>query len=99
MRRLFDHNPTLGITRWFHGHGDGSFTIETQQDVGAIVEVNKRQFNAHDGKRFGKGFMHHVARIPISLAMHYWLTGDDSEVKKFLRLSDNKAWRTHPGTI
>lgn len=98
MRRVLDRDPVLGITRYFHWH-DGKFTIETVQDVGGIVEANKRQFNSHDGKRFGRGFMHHVGRIPVGLYYQYLRTHDETAVKKFLNLSGNKAWKTHPGSV
>ena len=95
-RRLLDVNPVLGIRRYFHYHDNGKFTIETVQEVGGIVEANKRQFNNAE-KRFGnKQEFHHVARIPLNLAMHYWLTQDDSQVRKFLNDMDNKAWKTKP---
>lgn len=98
-RILFDENPVLGIRRWFHGNDDGSFTIETEQHVGGILEANKAQFNNHDGKRFGKGVFHHVGRIPLSLYYEYLRTHDETAIRKFLNLSDNKAWKTHPARI
>lgn len=96
--RLLDENPILGIKRYFHYLGD-TFVIETRQDVGGIVEANKRQYNSHDGKRFGKGDFHHVGRIPISLYYEWVKNGDETDIRRFLNLSDNRAWKTHPGTI
>jgi hypothetical protein len=93
--RLLDEDPVLGIKRFFHWNGDGTFTIETRQDVGGIVEANKRQFNDAE-KRFGKGDFHHVGRIPLSLTVDYFRDGDESEIRKFLNLSDNSAWKTKP---
>jgi hypothetical protein len=64
--------------------------------VGDIVEANKRQFNAAE-KRFGnKTEFHHVGRIPMNLACHYWLTQDDSQIRKFLNDRDRLAWKTKP---
>jgi len=97
-RRLLDTNPVLGISRYFHYHDNGTFTIETVQDVGGIVEANKRQFNDAE-KRFGPGMWHHVGRIPLNLYYQYIQTGDDSDIKKFLNLSDNKAWLVKPVKI
>ena len=96
-RRLLDRNPLLGITRYFHYHDNGTFTIETVQDVGAIVEANKRQFNNAE-KRFGnKQEFHHVGRIPLSLYYQYITTGDDSDIRKFLNnTGEHGAWRTKP---
>lgn len=91
----FIDDPVLGIRRFFHWNGDGTFTIETRQDVGGIVEANKYQRNNAD-KRFGKGFMHHVGRIPLNLAFDYWLTRDESQIRKFLNDMDNLAWKTKP---
>lgn len=98
-RRLLDRNPVLGITRYFHWQGDGTFTIETVQDVGAIVEANTRQFNAAD-KRFGnKREFHHVGRIPLGLYYRYIQNHDETEIKTFLNLSENKPWLTKPVTL
>lgn len=97
--RLLDYDPILKIKRYFHYQGDGKFTIETVQDVGEIAEMNKRQFNDAE-KRFGnKQEYHHVGRIPLSLYYRYIQTGDESDIKKFLNLSDNRAWKTKPVTL
>lgn len=93
--RLLDENKILGIKRYFHYHGDGKFTIQTVQSVGHILEANKREFN--DGtRRFGNQWMTRVGRVPLSLAMKYWLTRDDSEIRKFLNDPVNAAWKTKP---
>lgn len=95
-RRVLDRDPILGITRYFHYHDNGKFTIETVQDVSGIVEANKRQMNAAD-KRFGnKQMFHHVGRIPLNLYYRYIQTGDDSDIRKFLNLSENAAWKVKP---
>ena len=91
--RLLDENKILGIKRYFHYQGDGKFTIQTVQSVGHIVEANKREFNAGE-KRFGNQWMTKVASIPLNMAMHYWLTRDDSQIRKFLR--EFPAFKTKP---
>lgn len=97
--RLLDENPILGIRRYFHYHGDGKFTIQTVQSVGPIIEANKREFNAGE-KRFGNRWMTRVGRVPLNLALKYWLTKDDSEIRKFLNdTTTNLAWKTKPVKI
>lgn len=94
-RRLIDYNPVLDIARYFHYHGNGKFTIETVQNVSAIVAANKRQMT--DGeKRFGPGMMHHVGRIPLNILYDSLQIGDDSSIRKFLNRSEHRAWKTKP---
>jgi len=50
-KRLFDQNKEQGITRIWHENTDtGDVTIETQQDVTAVIEANKAIYNAVDEK-------------------------------------------------
>lgn len=91
----FIDDPVLGIKRFFHWNDNGTFTIETRQDVGGIVEANKRQFNDAEKSFKGDGF-HHVGRIPLSLYCHYLRTHDTTAIKRFLNLSENAAWKTKP---
>lgn len=76
MRRLLNYDPDTGIYEWFHGHGDGGFSLETYQDpavVQAILERNKREANDRDKMKRGikRGFMR-AACIPVGV-QHKWL--------------------------
>lgn len=105
----FIDNPTLGIRRFIACEGD-DIHIVTQQDVSAIVEDNKRELN--DAENHWRGTMHKVASIPLSVYYGLMERGyvdqagnviDHDEVEKwltkFLNDSDNRAFRTKPGSI
>lgn len=111
--RLFDVDPAAGITRWFHYDDEtDTFTIETVQDVGSLVEDNKRLFNTFDERTPWKGDLHLVARLPLNV--YYDLRSKrlidaemnvldqeelDKYMAKWLNDRDNAAWRTRPGRI
>ena len=62
--RLLDHDPHNGVTQYFHEEADGSFLIETQTDVTALLDANKMAGNAAYG-RWGEWA--HVARLPLTI--------------------------------
>lgn len=64
-RRLLDHDPLTGITEWFVTHADGSWSIETEQNVDAIIESVTHRRNAIDGDRYGE--MAYVGTIPAAM--------------------------------
>lgn len=69
-KRLFSHDPVMGITKyWHYDAGTDTAQIETVQDVSGILEANKIERNAHDGT--WKDGMHKVASIPMTL-YHSW---------------------------
>ncbi len=76
MRRLLDYDPLTGVYEWFHGHGDGGFTIETYQDpavVRAIVDRNKAEQNDRDKMKRGiKNNFLRAACIPVGV-QHKWM--------------------------
>ena len=50
-KRLFSENKDQGIKRIWHENPEtGDVTIETQQDVTAVIEANKAIYNAVDEK-------------------------------------------------
>lgn len=98
--RVLDHMDDLGITETFHGEEDGSFTIETKQDVTALLDLNKREFN--DAPEFGrfKGDMRKVASIPLSVYFDLrkkGITDDPKAMSKWLNDPDNRLFLTTPG--
>lgn len=65
-KRLFSHDSTMGITKWWHYDADTDrATIETVQDAAPLLDANAMERDAHNG-RFGDG-MHKVASIPMTL--------------------------------
>lgn len=101
-KKLFDVNPELGITRtWHYDDEKDEATIQTQQDVTAIIEENKDEFNQVD-ERARWGEWTRVASIPLSLYYQMKAEGkiDDQEyMKRWLNDSNNQFFRTRPGKV
>jgi hypothetical protein len=66
-KRLFSKDEEQGITRYFHFDDEtGQATIQTQQDVTAIIEENKQEYAQVD-ERARWGEWSRVASIPMSI--------------------------------
>jgi len=101
MKRLFSHNPELGITRWFHDDGLGNCTIESVQNVDPLVELNhfaqKEQTKLH---RWGEGKI--VATIPLSIYLKLKAEGKDKDqafMRRWLNDPDNRMYRRFLGKV
>lgn len=103
-RVLFDHDDLTGITEYFHWNPqDESFTIEMVQDVTAIAEHAKRQYNDTDERARWTGDMaNHVGVIPLSILYapeNRHLREDPQAMKDWLNNPDNRIFRTRPGKV
>jgi ribosomal protein L19E len=102
-KRLFSENKDQGIKRIWHENPEtGDVTIQTEQDVTAVIEANKAIYNAQDEKANWKGEWHLVASIPESLYYKMKAEGkiDDQEyMKRWLNSSENQFFRTRPGKV
>ena len=59
MKRILDHDSHTGLTQVYHGNGDGTFTIQTTQDVDPYLSQNAQ---ARSMSQSGwKGEMHVAA--------------------------------------
>ncbi len=97
-----------GTETWFHADGEGNVTIETRQDISALLEANKRLRNEFDGyKDKGDQHFHLYASIP-PVVIEMWRNqyGVDvynpahaDGVKKLLNDPDWRALRTTEGTV
>jgi len=101
MSRIpFLDSPELGIRRYFHwDDSNNTFLIETEQDVGQILDVNKEEFNEAPD-RWGE--WSRVASIPISIYYDLKKKGiadDDAAMKRWLNDPDNRFFRTRPGRV
>ena len=79
--------------------GNGEYVVETQQNVSAIVEANKRQYNDTPNKH---GDLNKVATIPLSVYYELKRKGiadDPKALKKWMNDSDNQVFRTRAGTL
>ena len=85
---------------------DGNYFIETKQDISAILESNKAQFNAID-ERAKWGEWTKIASLPNVVIddlnrqgiMRGFAVVDEKRFRTFLNNPDNRFFRTRPGQI
>lgn len=85
MRRSLGVDSHTGIEQIYHGNNDGTFTIQTHQDVSQYLRQNAQdRSSANSG---WKGDMHQVASIP-PIVWHMWWKelGDDPGARR------NRKW-------
>jgi hypothetical protein len=105
--RILASDPITKAQTIFHGHNDdaGSYTIEETQDVTDLVEQNRAQYNSVDERAGWKGNMHRVASIPLVTFFDLWKKGYfrgnklSKDDKRWLNDSENRFFRTRPGTL
>lgn len=100
-KRLFDVDPLTGSREFFHyDEKNDTYAIETEQNVDALVESNKRLHN--DAPEHWKGEMHRVASIPMNV---YWdlkmrgILDDEKRLRAWLNDPANRYFRTRPGRV
>ena len=99
MKRLFSQDPVTGITKYWHVNDKGEYVVETQQDVSAIAEANKRQYNDTPDRYRD---VNKVASIPLSVYYELKRKGiadDPKALRKWLNDRDNRVFRTRAGTL
>jgi hypothetical protein len=86
-RELFSYDATTGMSVWFdYNELTDEATLEYEQDVEPILEVNKMQANDSDFTKQGiKQEMWKYASIPVGLQMK-WL------IEEGLDVYDDNAW-------
>lgn len=101
-KKLFDKDDALGITRiWHYDQDTDQATIETRQDVSAIIEENKNEYAQID-ERARWGEWTKVASIPMSIYYQLKREGkldDEAYMKRWLNDPDNKYFRTRSGEV
>jgi hypothetical protein len=101
-KRIFNTDVDQGITRYFHyDEGTDQATIQTQQDVTAIIEENKQEYAQVD-ERARWGEWTRVASIPMSIYFQLKAEGkldDEVYMKKWINDPDNKYFRTRSGQV
>ena len=99
MKRIFSHDPQNGITKYWHVKENGEYVIETVQDVTAITDANKRQYNDTPNKYRD---VNKVASIPLPIYYELKRKGivdDPKALAKWLNDADNRVFRTRAGTL
>ena len=98
----FDSNDSLGIKRtWHYNTETDEATVETSQNVTAIIEENKQDFNLQE-KHSKYGEWSKVASIPLSIYFELKAQGkldDDAYMKRWLNDPENRYFRTRPGQV
>ena len=100
-KKILSHDSMTGITKYWNDNGDGTYTIETDQDMTGIIESNKKQHNATD-KHTKHGEWSKVASIPMTVYYDLKQKGivdDPKAFKKWLNDPDNKFFRTRVGKV
>jgi hypothetical protein len=99
-KRLINDDAFTGVKTYFNYDADkDEAVISKEQDVSAIIEANKAEFNAAPA-RWGEWTK--VGSIPISVYYELERQGilnDQKAMAKWLNDPDNRAFRTRPGTI
>ena len=99
MKRIFSHDPQNGITKYWHVKENGEYVIETVQDVTAIADANKRQYNDTPNKYRD---VNKVASIPLPIYYELKRKGivdDPKALAKWLNDAVNRVFRTRAGTL
>lgn len=99
-KRLLNDDALAGIKTYYDydEHTDEAI-ITKEQDVSAIIDQNKREFNAAP-ERWGEWTK--VGTIPLSVYYELerqGITKDQERMKKWLNDPDNRYFRTRPGTV
>lgn len=99
-KRLINDDAFTGVKTYFNYDADkDEAVISKEQDVSAIIEANKAEFNAAPD-RWGEWTK--VGSIPLSVYYELERQGilnDQKAMAKWLNDPDNRAFRTRPGTI
>jgi len=92
-----------------HADGEGGIVIQTRQDVSAIIEQNKKEYNSFDERaRWSDNlFGNKVASIPLTVIddlnkqgiMRGYAVLDEKRFALFLNDPMNRAWRTRTGVV
>ena len=106
MKKLCTEVDPYGITKNYYADGEGGLIIETQQDVSAIIEQNKREY-AQTDERARWGEWTKIGSIPMAMIKDLNDKGicrgfaviDQKKFKAYLNDPDNRYLRTRPGRV
>ena len=92
-----------------HADGDGGLIIETRQDISAILEQNKKEYNSFDerAKWSDELLGNKIASIPMTVIddlnkqgiMRGFHIIDEKRMKAWLNERDNRVFRTRTGVV
>ena len=90
-----------------HNTDDGEIVIATEQDVSNIIEQNKKEYNATNGRWGEDVFDNKIASIPLTVIddlnklniMRGFHVIDQKKFKAWLNNPDNRFFRTRQGKV
>ena len=96
-----------GSVTTFHDVDNGGVVIAKEQDVSALIDANKEEYNTADSKWHDNALENRVARIPMAVFEDLQKQGitrgftviDMPRFKAWLNNPDNKVFRTKAGRI
>jgi hypothetical protein len=89
-----------------HADGNGGLIIQTVEDVSAIVEANRKEYNSYD-ERSRWSDMNKIASLPFTVIddlnkmgiMRGFAVVDQKRMMAWLNERDNQAFRMRPGVL
>jgi hypothetical protein len=96
-----------GSITTFHDQDDGGIVIAKEQNVSALIDANKEEYNTADSKWNDNALENRVARIPMAVFEDLQKQGitrgftviDMPRFKAWLNNPDNRVFRTKAGRI
>lgn len=96
-----------GSITTFHDQDDGGIVIAKEQNISALIDANKEEYNTADSKWNDNALENRVARIPMAVFEDLQKQGitrgftviDMKRFKAWLNNPDNKVFRTKAGRI
>ena len=105
MAKILDKDDIRQKTA--HNTDDGGLVIATEQDVSDIVEQNKKEYNATNGRWGDDLFDNKIASIPLTVIddlnkagiMRGFHVLDQKKFRAWLNNPDNRFFRTRQGKV
>lgn len=96
-----------GSITTFHDVDDGGVVIAKEQNIDALVNANKEEYNNADSKWSDNALENRVARVPLAVFDQLQKEGitrgftilDQKRFKAWLNNPDNRVFRTKAGRI
>ena len=96
-----------GSVTTFHDQDDGGIVIAKEQNISALIDANKEEYNTADSKWNDNALENRVARIPMAVFEDLQKQGitrgftviDMPRFKAWLNNPDNRVFRTKAGRI
>ena len=96
-----------GSVTTFHDVDDGGVVIAKEQNISALIDANKEEYNTANSKWSDNALENRVARIPMAVFDDLQKQGitrgftviDQKRFKEWLNNPDNKVFRTKAGRI